>query len=89
MMLKEAEMLPSSCCDDIDKIFSIRIGKRNVKDREIHAKKLAAKHGISPESIIPNTLDEEPCDGMLPLDTPGHYAWRDYLWIADKYPHGG
>ena len=53
-------------------------------DREELAKQLCASSGIAHDSLRPNTLDEEPEDGVLPCGAPGHFAWREMLAGADR-----
>ncbi len=45
---------------------------------------LATGEGVNPFSLIPNHLDEEPCDGVLPLAGEAHFAWRDRLRTVDR-----
>ena len=53
--------------------------------REALAIALTAREGIDPYSLVPNILDEEPCDGVLPLSGEAHFAWRDRLWRVGTY----
>lgn len=39
--------------------------------------------GRCPHDLVPNTLDEEPHDGLLANGAIGHFAWRDRLRHAD------
>lgn len=48
--------------------------------RKVLAIALTASEGTDPFSLISNSLNEEPCDGVLPLAGEAHFAWRDRLW---------
>ena len=47
--------------------------------REARVQALAASEGVDPFSLVHNTLEEEPCDGFLPLWGEAHFAWREHL----------
>ena len=52
--------------------------------REIIARILTVDDGVCPDSLLANTLDEEPLDGVLPCGQQAHFAWRDRLFRADR-----
>ena len=47
--------------------------------RQSLAMALTARDGVDPFSLVANSLDEEPCDGVLPVAGEAHFAWRDRL----------
>lgn len=51
--------------------------------RERVAKLLTASDGLCPETLVANTLDEEPVDGVLACGQEAHFAWRQRLRRAD------
>lgn len=52
--------------------------------RSAAARRLVELDGIDPDKLIPNSLDEEPIDGMLPIGGPAHFAWRERLHVVPK-----
>lgn len=51
--------------------------------RERVAKLLTVSDGVCPETLVANTLDEEPVDGLLAFGQEAHFAWRQRLHRAD------
>ena len=51
--------------------------------REALARALTIRDGVHPETLVPNTLDEEPLDGEVSGGREAHYAWRDRLSRVD------
>lgn len=51
--------------------------------RERIARILTVDDGLCPDTLLANTLDEEPLDGLLPCGQEAHFAWRDRLVRAD------
>ena len=47
--------------------------------RQAMAIALTVREGADPFALVANTLEEEPCDGVLPLAGEAHFAWRDRL----------
>ena len=52
--------------------------------RETLAQALAASEGVDPFALVRNTLEEEPCDGFLPLWGEAHFAWRERLGRVEQ-----
>ena len=58
-------------------------------NREEVAKMLALQDGICPDTLVANTLDEEPFDGLLACGREAHFSWRDRLQRADAMHRAG
>jgi len=52
--------------------------------RERMARILTVSDGICPDTLVANTLDEEPLDGVLACGQQAHFSWRDRLMRADR-----
>ena len=66
--------------EDHETVASNADGNDAFTIRKALAIALTASEGTDPFSLISNSLNEEPCDGVLPLAGEAHFAWRDRLW---------
>ena len=78
-----------SFCPDTRLMPSLNLAAANrceqsIDEREELARQLCAQKGVHHDALLPNTLDEEPQDGVLPCGAPGHFAWREMLSGADR-----